>query len=39
MKNIVKLEQFKKLTVKELQGIQGGEIRLPHIFKKLFSNK
>ena len=32
MKNIVKLEQFKKLTEKELQGIQGGEIRKENNF-------
>ncbi|MBZ2097069.1 competence-stimulating peptide ComC [Streptococcus oralis] len=32
MKNIVKLEQFKKLTEKELQEIQGGEIRKENNF-------
>ena len=38
MKNTVKLEQFKEVTELELQEIRGGEIRLPYIFKKLFSN-
>ena len=38
MKNTVKLEQFKEVTELELQEIRGGEIGLPYIFKKLFSN-
>ena len=36
MKNTVKLEQFKKLTEKELQEIQGGEVRKENNF---FNNK
>jgi len=32
MKNTVKLEQFTKLTEKELQEIQGGEIRKENNF-------
>ena len=32
MKNIVKLEQFTKLTEKELQEIQGGEVRKENNF-------
>ena len=32
MQNTVKLEQFKKLTEKELQEIQGGEIRKENNF-------
>ena len=35
MKNIVKLEQFKKLTEKELQGIQGGEQRISELISNL----
>ena len=35
MKNIVKLEQFKKLTEKELQGIQGGEQRISESIRNL----
>ena len=32
MKNTVKLEQFTKLTEKELQKIQGGEVRKENNF-------
>ena len=32
MKNTVKLEQFTKITEKELQEIQGGEIRKENNF-------
>ena len=35
MKNTVKLEQFKKLTEKELQGIQGGEQRISETIRNL----
>lgn len=31
------MKDFQKLNEKELQEIRGGEIRLPHIIKKLFS--
>ena len=39
MKNIVKLEQFKKLTEKELQEIQGGERRIPDVIRSLLFQK
>lgn len=32
MKNTIKLEQFTKLTEKELQEIQGGEVRKENNF-------
>ena len=35
MKNTVKLEQFKKLTEKELQEIRGGEWRIPELIRNL----
>ncbi len=39
MKNKVKLEQFKKLTEKELQEIQGGERRIPDVIRSLLFQK
>ena len=39
MKKTVKLEQFTKLTEKELQEIQGGDKRISYFFKHLFSNR
>ena len=39
MKNTVKLEQFKKLTEKELQEIQGGERRIPDVIRSLLFQK
>ena len=39
MKNTVKLEQFKKLTEKELQEIQGGERRIPDVIRSLVFQK
>lgn len=39
MKETVKLEQFKELTEKELQEIQGGDRRITSFFCKSFSKK
>ena len=39
MKNTVKLEEFKKLTEKELQEIQGGERRIPDVIRSLLFQK
>ena len=39
MKNTVKLEQFKKLTEKELQEIQGGEQRISELIRNLIFPK
>ena len=39
MKDTVKLEQFKKLTEKELQEIQGGERRIPDVIRSLLFQK
>ena len=39
MKEIVKLEQFKELTEKELQEIQGGDRRITSFFANLFQKR
>ena len=39
MKNTVKLEQFTKLTEKELQEIRGGEWRIPDVIRSLLFQK
>ena len=39
MKKTVKLEQFKELTEKELQEIQGGDRRITHFFANLFQKR
>ncbi|VTS73767.1 competence-stimulating peptide ComC [Streptococcus australis] len=39
MKNTVKLEQFTKLTEKELQEIQGGELRIPDVIRSFLFQK
>ena len=39
MEKTVKLEQFKKLTEKELQEIQGGDKRLTYFITNLFPKR
>jgi len=39
MEKTVKLEQFKELTEKELQEIQGGDRRITYFFANLFQKK
>ena len=39
MEKTVKLEQFKKLTEKELQKIQGGDKRLTYFITNLFPKR
>ena len=39
MKETVKLEQFKELTEKELQEIQGGDRRITSFFANLFQKR
>lgn len=35
--DFAQMKDFQQLNEKELQEIRGGDIRLPHIIKKLFS--